>query len=384
METSDKNYLNAKNFFSYTSKKTNNIFKLKNGYYFSFTSIVLIILLNILVFMIILEEIKNMNQNIIIINDGNIKNDTPEKTIYKILGKNQMKEENFILKNLIEKASKTKNFDLIINYKKLDNLINSDQRYNGIKRCFVEKRESNSWIYNYLYPRKIFGKKRKLYGTKNDGGYVLLEDLNDIKIAYSFGIGPSVDFDKELANNNIDVYMYDHTITKLPFQNPNFHYFHIGLSRKSNNEQNLKSLEQLIEDNGHINEKNMILKIDIEYNEWESLIDVPDNLLKQFKYILIEFHFEEDFELYKKVLKKLNRNHQIFYIHCNLCSKVKIIDDLLLCTSLEVSYIIKEGNIFTKDDTIYPVEELQTKCNKKKILKFNENVFKFFDYYPNN
>jgi len=118
METSDKNYLNAKNFFSYTSKKTNNIFKLKNGYYFSFTSIVLIILLNILVFMIILEEIKNMNQNIIIINDGNIKNDTPEKTIYKILGKNQMKEENFILKNLIEKASKTKNFDLIINYKK--------------------------------------------------------------------------------------------------------------------------------------------------------------------------------------------------------------------------------------------------------------------------
>ena len=273
METSDKNYLNAKNFFSYTSKKTNNIFKLKNGYYFSFTSIVLIILLNILVFMIILEEIKNMNQNIIIINDGNIKNDTPEKTIYKILGKNQMKEENFILKNLIEKASKTKNFDLI---------------NNGIKRCFVEKRESNSWIYNYLYPRKIFGKKRKLYGTKNDGGYVLLEDLNDIKIAYSFGIGPSVDFDKELANNNIDVYMYDHTITKLPFQNPNFHYFHIGLSRKSNNEQNLKSLEQLIEDNGHINEKNMILKIDIEYNEWESLIDVPDNLLKQFKYIIFK------------------------------------------------------------------------------------------------
>ena len=127
----------------------------------------------------------------------------------------------------------------------------------------------------------------------------------------------------------------------------------------------------------------MILKIDIEYNEWESLIEVPDKLLKQFKYILIEFHFEDDFDLYKKVLKKLNKNHQIFYIHCNLCSKVKIIDDLLLCTSLEVSYIIKEGNIFAKDDTIYPIEELQTKCIKGKNLKFNENIFKFFDYYPN-
>ena len=381
MKTLDKDFLNENKFFSYSWKKTNNNFKLKNGIYFSFTSIILILLLNILVFMIILEKIKNMNENIIIINDGNIKNDTPEKTIYKILGKDQMKVENFIIKNLIEKAYKTKSIDLIINYQKLDNLIDSDQRYNGIKNCLAGNKYS--CIYNYLYPRKILGKKRKLYGTNNDGGYVLLEDLNDIKIAYSFGIGPSVDFDNELANNNIDVYMYDHTITKLPFQNQKFHYFHTGLSRKTNIEKNLKSLEQLIEDNGHLNEKNMILKIDIEYNEWESLIDVPDNLLKQFKYILIEFHFKDDFDLYKKVLKKLNKNHQIFYIHCNLCSKVKIIDDLLLCTSLEVSYIIKEGNIFTKDDTIYPVEELQTKCNKKKILKFNENVFKFFDYYPN-
>jgi len=284
MKTVDKNFLNEKKFFSYLPKTNYKNFNSKHGQYFSFTSIILILLLNVLIFMIILEEIKNMNQNVIIINDGNIKNDTPERTIHQIIGKNQMKEENFILKSLIEKLYQTKNIDLLINYKKLDNLINSDQRYNGIKRCFVEKSKSYSCIYNYLYPRKILGKKRKLYGTNADGGYVLLEDLNDIKIAYSFGIGPSVDFDKELADNNIDIYMYDHTITKLPFQNPKFHYFHIGLARKSNKEQNLKSLEEIIEDNGHLNEKNMILKMDIEYNEWESLIDVPEKLLKQFKY----------------------------------------------------------------------------------------------------
>ena len=382
MKFVDRDYLNSKNFFSYSSKKISNNFTFKPNYYFSFTSIILILLINVLVFIIILGEIKNMNQNVIIINDGNIKNDNPEKTIHQILGRNRMKQENFMLKNLIEKAYQTKNIDLIINYKKLDNLINSDKRYNGIKRCLVENKESHSCIYNYLYPRKIVGKKRKLFGTNDDGGYVLLDDISDIKIAYSFGIGPTVDFDKELADNNIDIYMYDHTVTKLPIQNTRFHYFHTGLSGKSNPEQNLKSLEEIIEENGHLKEKNMILKIDIEYNEWESLIDVPDKILKQFKYILMEFHLKDDFILYEKVLKKLNKNHQIFYIHCNLCSKLKIIDDLLLCTSIEVSYIIKEGNIFTKDDTIYPVEDLQTKCNKKKNLKFNENVFKFFDYYP--
>ena len=42
------------------------------------------------------------------------------------------------------------------------------------------------------------------------------------------------------------------------------------------------------------NFKSMIspyLKMDVEYNEWNSLKDLSDNLLKQFKYIIIEFHF---------------------------------------------------------------------------------------------
>ena len=64
--------------------------------------------------------------------------------------------------------------------------------------------------------------------------------------------------------------MYDHTIEKLPFQHKKFHYFKIGLSRYSNSSQNLKSLEEILVQNGHLKKKNMILKIDIEYNEWES------------------------------------------------------------------------------------------------------------------
>ena len=224
------------------------------------------------------------------------------------------------------------------------------------------------------------GKKRKLYGPKSDGGYVLLDNISDIKIAYSFGIGGTADFDKELADNNIDVYMYDHTIENLPIQNRKFHYFKIGLSGKSNKNKNLKSLEEILEQNEHLYEKNMILKIDIEYNEWESLIDVSEELLIKFKYILIEFHFKNDFNLYIKVLQKLNKHHQIFYIHCNLCAQAKVINDILLCPSLEVSYIIKNGNSFMKEDSNYPIKEIATMCNKDRILKFNENIFKIFDY----
>ena len=69
-------------------------------------------------------------------------------------------------------------------------------------------------------------------GAKNDGGYVLLDDFENIKIAYSFGVSSEISFDKGLADKNIDVYMYDHTIEKLPFSNLKFHWKKIGLTEQ--------------------------------------------------------------------------------------------------------------------------------------------------------
>ena len=68
-----------------------------------------------------------------------------------------------------------------------------------------------------------------LIGEKRDGGYVLLDDFKNIKIAYSFGISNNIHFDKELADKGIDVYMYDHTINQLPFNNSRFHWKKIGI-----------------------------------------------------------------------------------------------------------------------------------------------------------
>ena len=40
----------------------------------------------------------------------------------------------------------------------------------------------------------------------------------------------------------------------------------------------------MIKENGHSNEQNMFLKIDIEKLEWESLIDLNEKTLNQFKH----------------------------------------------------------------------------------------------------
>jgi len=186
---------------------------------------------------------------------------------------------------------------------------NNEEEYKGIQECLLSDPEEKFCIYHLILPKDVIGKKRILLGEKYDGCYVLLDDFKKIKYAYSFGINNNIQFDKALADKGIDVYMYDHTINSLPYENPKFHWKKIGLCGMKSQNQNMKNFEELIAENGHNKEKNMILKMDIEQWEFESLIDLKEKTLNQFKYIAIEYHFKDENKfknnnVYYNVLKK--------------------------------------------------------------------------------
>ena len=116
--------------------------------------------------------------------------------------------------------------------------------------------------------------------------------------------------------------------------------------------------------------------MDIESAEWNALNDISENILTQFKYILIEFHFKDDKpKLYYNILKKLYKTHQPFYVHCCPFLGTKIFGNNVICKCLEVSYIIRKGNIFTEDETIYPVPEFSYGFRPD----FNINILKLFN-----
>ena len=101
----------------------------------------------------------------------------------------------------------------------------------------------------------------------------------------------------------------------------------------------------------------MILKIDVEHSEWNSLKDISNNILNKFKYIAIEFHFinKNEAKLYYEVLKKIQKSHQAFYLRCHGRTGIINFGNNRICKFLEVSYIIKKGNKFLKDESIYPI-----------------------------
>ena len=89
---------------------------------------------------------------------------------------------------------------------------NNKKEYEGIKECLLNNPDEKFCIYHLILPYEVVGKKRILLGEKRDGCYVLLDDFENIKYAYSFGIKRNIQFDKTLAEKGIDIYMYDHTI----------------------------------------------------------------------------------------------------------------------------------------------------------------------------
>ena len=297
-------------------------------------------------------------------------------------------------KYLINKKNKEGNGKIIIQNNKnnteiekkiklLKQMTNNDENeYRAMKNCLENDPDQLECIYPYLNTKDVVGKKRILLGHKRDGCYVLLDDFEGIRVAYSFGISNNVHFDDALAKRGIDVYMYDHTINKLPYEHEKFHWKKIGLCGKNTVDPNLKTLEDLIKENGHTSEKNMILKMDIEYYEWDSLIDLKEETLNQFKYIAVEYHFFKDnpTNIHFRVIKKLFKTHQPFYIRCNANrSKKYNFGNNRICHLIEVCYIIRKGNTFIKDENVLPMYEFDYSRIRPGMLEMNLNLLRLFD-----
>jgi hypothetical protein len=297
-----------------------------------------------------------------------------------MLGSNEkLKTQIEILRNITSSNINDKN-ERIRLLKIITN--NNELIYKGYENCLLNDPDNQLCIYHLIYPKKVIGKNKILIGTKSDGCYVLLDDFTNIQIAYSFGISKEIQFDDELAKRGIDVYMYDHTINSLPYNNTKFHWKKIGISGNNQTNDQLKTLEYLLKENGHSSKNNMILKIDVEGWEWNALNDLDPEIFKQFKYIIVEFHFIEpnNITIYFNVLKKIKKTHQVFYSRCHMREIAIQFGNNRICKYLELSYIIREGNHFVKDDSIYPIFDFDFTGPQENNIEINLNLLKLFDF----
>ena len=284
---------------------------------------------------------------------------------------------------IIDIIFKSSNITSIETLNSIQNEIELNEKtiFSFLKDKKYSNNNKNNNLISILKPMNVIGNKKIRIGSKNDGGYVLLDDFKQIKYAYSFGISNEISFDKELADKNIDVFMYDHTINKLPFENIKFHWKKIGLISKKSKNDIFKTLPELLIENSHINENNMILKLDIESAEWDIFQKIPINIIKKFKFIVGEFHFQNNNKyLQLKIIQKINKTHQIFHLNCNNCaSSIINFDKYKLCSLLEISFANRADYMFDEFKELFPIKGINSKnCEMKNDLNSLLNIITQF------
>lgn len=217
--------------------------------------------------------------------------------------------------------------------------------------CIVcpEKEEYFLLIQKLCQVKKVVGHELVRVGASGDGGYIMLNDFKDVSIAYSFGIGRDVSWDEWIAQEEVSVYCYDHTIEKLPVKNDRLIFNKIGISGEDYIEKGLLSMTSILCKNGHEREQGLILKMDVEGAEWEFINSTSPEILNHFSQMTFELHDLNNINnklMVIAALEKLNKTHQAVWIHANNNGVTERAGKIVMPSLLEITYVNKEQYAF--------------------------------------
>ena len=160
----------------------------------------------------------------------------------------------------------------------------------------------------------------KRFGSANDGGYLMCENLIEpIDAAYSYGVGSNDDWGCEVSRRyHVPVHEYDCFDPARPLCDGGRLVFHnecVGARTGSRDSRFFDTLENQIRKNGQTAQR-VIIKMDIEGAEWDALLATPDELLASIPQISMEMHRYDDPKIVE-VLRKLKRHFYLVNLHFN-------------------------------------------------------------------
>ena len=162
----------------------------------------------------------------------------------------------------------------------------------------------------------------KRYGTAHDGGYLMCGNLlKDVTAAYSYGIDLEDNWGCDVSRElSMIVHQYDCFTNARPACGGGF-MFHdecVGPRRETLDGQPFDTLEAQIARNGDTG-KALLVKIDVEGAEWESLLATPDAVLDTFVQMPMELHLRgsPDESRFLTLVRRLKDKFYLVNLHFN-------------------------------------------------------------------
>lgn len=238
---------------------------------------------------------------------------------------------------------------------------------------YVEKKASKKRVkilLKKILPKKINFNLIRL-GENNDGGYLVPDDLKNIDKNYSAGVGLLTKFEKDLEEKFlIKSNMLDFNEIKKDILPKKSNFLKKKLSLSNN--QNEISINNWIQEI----DREIILKIDIENNEYLILANISDENLKKIRILIIEFHGLRNLrnslflDFFEKIVERINEHFYSCHLHINNTSKIKKLENLKIPDMIEVTFIRKDRiKNFSNEFTELPhALDQKTVFNKDEIL----------------
>ena len=152
------------------------------------------------------------------------------------------------------------------------------------------------------------------------GDYLIPENIGDVDILFSPGVGFNSEFELQFANKNIPCQMADASVEQPFVHHPNFHFIKKYVGPKT--EGQFISIEEWIGKN-YPQGRNAVLQMDIEGSEYQSVLSLSRETLGKFKMIVMEIHYlnflcsQEGLALGSAFFNHLLRDFKVAHFHAN-------------------------------------------------------------------
>jgi hypothetical protein len=160
----------------------------------------------------------------------------------------------------------------------------------------------------------------KRYGSKNDGGYLMCANLNaNVRSAYSYGIDREDNWGCQVSRDfAVPVHQYDCFTEHRPVCDGVKFFFHdecVGPRKETSGGQPFDTIANQIRKNGDSG-KEILLKIDVEGAEWDSLMATPDAVLDRIVQMPMELHGANE-QRFVDTIRKLKKTFYVVNLHYN-------------------------------------------------------------------
>jgi hypothetical protein len=158
-------------------------------------------------------------------------------------------------------------------------------------------------------------------GPKGDGGYLIPNDLADIRACFSPGVSTVSGFEMDCAKLGMKIFLADKSVDRPAEEHELFYFIKKHIGAISNDD--FLTIDKWVATSFPETESDLLLQMDVEGYEYEIILSISEALMRRFRIIVVEFHqldmlwSKPFFRLADHTFNKILFTHSCVHIHPN-------------------------------------------------------------------